>query len=312
MKVGFIGLGTMGSSMAMNVLKGGHELVVHDLNREAVGLHLEAGAPWADTPQQGMERSEVVFTSLPGPPEVHAVALGENGLLHGVRPGKVYFDLSTNSPTLLRQIHEAFAKLGAHVLDAPVSGGPRGARSGRLAIWVGGDRAVYERYKPVLDAIGDQPYYVGPIGAGAIAKLVHNCTGYILQTALAETFSMGVKAGVDPLVLWQAVRHGALGRRRTFDSLAEHFLPGRYDPPDFALRLARKDVALAVEVGREFEVPMRLANLTYAELTEALNRGWGQRDSRVAMLLQEERAGVEVQVPPEHIQAVLDSDRKNA
>ena len=312
MKVGFIGLGTMGSGMALNVLKGGHELVVHDINRDAVGLHLEAGAAWADTPQQVMEVSEVVFTSLPGPSEVQAVALGERGLLHGVRPGKVYFDLSTNSPTLLRHIHEEFAKVGAHVLDAPVSGGPRGARSGRLAIWVGGDKAVYERYKPVLDAIGDQPYYVGPIGAGAIAKLVHNCTGYIIQTALAETFSMGIKAGVDPLVLWQAVRHGALGRRRTFDSLAEHFLPGRYDPPDFALRLARKDVALAVEVGREFEVPMRLANLTYAELTEALNRGWGQRDSRVAMLLQEERAGVEVQVPPERIREVLDRDRPGA
>lgn len=312
MKVGFIGLGTMGSSMALNVLKGGHELVVHDINHEAVGLHLEAGAAWADTPQQVMDISEVVFTSLPGPPEVQAVALGENGLLHGVRPGKVYFDLSTNSPTLLRHIHDVFAKMGAHVLDAPVSGGPRGARSGRLAIWVGGDRAMYEQYKPVLDAIGDKPYYVGPIGAGAIAKLVHNCTGYILQTALAETFSMGIKAGVDPLVLWQAVRHGALGRRQTFDSLTEHFLPGHFDPPDFALRLARKDVSLAVEVGREFDVPMRLANLTYAELTEALNRGWGQRDSRVAMLLQEERAGIEVRVPPENIQEILDSDRKNA
>jgi 3-hydroxyisobutyrate dehydrogenase-like beta-hydroxyacid dehydrogenase len=312
MKVGFIGLGTMGSGMAMNVLKGGHELVVHDINREAVGLHLEAGAAWADTPQQVMETSEVVFTSLPGPPEVQAVALGENGLLHGVRPGKVYFDLSTNSPTLLRHIHDVFAKIGAHVLDAPVSGGPRGARSGRLAIWVGGDRAIYEQYKPVLDAIGDKPYYVGPIGAGSIAKLVHNCTGYIIQTAMAETFTMGIKAGVDPMVLWQAVRHGALGRRQTFDSLTEHFLPGQYDPPDFALRLARKDVNLAVEVGREFDVPMRLANLTLAELTEALNRGWGQRDSRVAMLLQEERAGVDVHVPPEKIQEILDSDRKNA
>jgi 3-hydroxyisobutyrate dehydrogenase-like beta-hydroxyacid dehydrogenase len=298
--------------MALNVLKGGHELVVHDINREAVGLHLEAGAAWADTPQQVMETSEVVFTSLPGPPEVQAVALGENGLLHGVRPGKVYFDLSTNSPTLLRHIHDVFAKMGAHVLDAPVSGGPRGARSGRLAIWVGGDRAIYEQYKPVLDAIGDKPYYVGPIGAGSIAKLVHNCTGYIIQTAMAETFTMGIKAGVDPMVLWQAVRHGALGRRQTFDSLTEHFLPGSFDPPDFALRLARKDVSLAVEVGREFDVPMRLANLTYAELTEALNRGWGQRDSRVAMLLQEERAGVEVRVPPEKIQEILDSDRKNA
>jgi 3-hydroxyisobutyrate dehydrogenase-like beta-hydroxyacid dehydrogenase len=312
MKVGFIGLGTMGSGMALNVLKGGHELVVHDINRDAVGLHLEAGAAWADTPQQVMEVSEVVFTSLPGPPEVQAVALGERGLIHGVRPGKVYFDLSTNSPTLLRHIHEEFAKVGAHVLDAPVSGGPRGARSGRLAIWVGGDRAVYDQYKPVLDAIGDKPYYVGPIGAGAIAKLVHNCTGYILQTAMAETFSMGIKAGVDPLVLWQAVRHGALGRRQTFDSLTEHFLPGQFDPPDFALRLARKDVNLAVEVGREFDVPMRLANLTLAELTEALNRGWGQRDSRVAMLLQEERAGIDVHVPPENIQEILDSDRTGA
>jgi 3-hydroxyisobutyrate dehydrogenase len=312
MKVGFIGLGTMGSSMALNVLKGGHELVVHDINREAVGLHLEAGAAWADTPQQVMERSEVVFTSLPGPPEVQAVALGEHGLIHGVRPGKAYFDLSTNSPTLLRHIHDEFAKAGAHVLDAPVSGGPRGARSGRLAIWVGGDRALYDRYKPVLDAIGDQPYYVGPIGAGTIAKLVHNCTGYILQTAMAETFSMGIKAGVDPLVLWQAVRQGALGRRQTFDSLTEHFLPGHFDPPDFALRLARKDVNLAVEVGREFDVPMRLANLTLAELTEALNRGWGQRDSRVAMLLQEERAGIDVRVPPENIQAILDSGRTGA
>jgi 3-hydroxyisobutyrate dehydrogenase-like beta-hydroxyacid dehydrogenase len=312
MKVGFIGLGTMGSGMAMNVLKGGHELVVHDINREAVGLHLEAGAAWADTPQQVMERSEVVFTSLPGPPEVQAVALGENGLVHGVRPGKVYFDLSTNSPTLLRHIHEEFAKVGAHVLDAPVSGGPRGARSGRLAIWVGGDRSIYDQYKPVLDAIGDKPYYVGPIGAGSIAKLVHNCTGYIIQTAMAETFTMGIKAGVDPLVLWQAVRHGALGRRQTFDSLTEHFLPGSFDPPDFALRLARKDVNLAVEVGREFDVPMRLANLTLAELTEALNRGWGQRDSRVAMLLQEERAGVDVHVPQEKIKEILDSDRTSA
>ena len=312
MKVGFIGLGTMGSSMALNALKGGHELVVHDINRNAAAPHLEAGATWADSPRQVMEASEVVFTSLPGPPEVQEVALGENGLLQGLSRGKAYFDLSTNSPTLIRQIHDVFAKMGAHVLDAPVSGGPRGARTGRLAIWVGGDRAIYDRYKPVLDAIGDKPYYVGPIGAGAIAKLVHNCTGYILQTALAETFSMGIKAGVDPLVLWQAVRHGALGRRQTFDGLTDHFLPGRYDPPDFALRLAHKDVSLAVEVGREFSVPMRLANLALAELTEALNRGWGQRDSRVAMLLQEERAGIDVQVPPEKIQEILDSDRPGA
>ena len=129
MKVGFIGLGTMGSGMALNALKGGHELVVHDINREAAAPHLEAGATWVDTPRAVVEASEVVFTSLPGPPEVQAVALGENGLLHGIRPGKVYFDLSTDSPTLVRRIHDVFAKMGAHVLDAPVSGGPQGARN---------------------------------------------------------------------------------------------------------------------------------------------------------------------------------------
>ena len=310
MNLGFIGLGTMGSSMALNVLNAGHHLTVNDINRDAAAPHLEAGAVWADNAQDVAEAADIVFSSLPGPPEVEAVALGEHGILSGISAGKVYFDLSTNSPTLVRRLHEAFAAHGAHVLDAPVSGGPLGARTGRLAIWVGGDSEVFERCKPVLDAIGDQAYYVGAIGTGSIAKLVHNCSGYILQTALAETFTMGVKAGVEPLALWQAVRQGALGRRRTFDGLQQNYLPGRFDPPDFALRLARKDVSLAVEVGREFDVPMRLANLTLAELTEALNKGWDQRDSRAAMLLQEERAGVEVRVPRDAIEKVLQVERE--
>ena len=137
MELGFIGLGTMGSSMALNVIKAGHHLTVNDINRDAAGPHLEAGAAWADSAQEVAEASDIVFTSLPGPPEVEAVALGEHGILSGISPGKVYFDLSTNSPTLVRRLHDAFAAHGAHVLDAPVSGGPQGARSGRLAIWVG-------------------------------------------------------------------------------------------------------------------------------------------------------------------------------
>ena len=308
MKVGFIGLGTMGSHMAYNALKGGFDLVVHDINRDAAGRHLEEGATWADSPRAVAEASDVMFSSLPGPPEVEAVALGDGGLLSGIRAGKVYFDLSTNSPTVIRRVHAAFAEQGAHVLDAPVSGGPRGAESGRLAIWVGGDKALFEQHKHVLDAIGDKAFYVGAIGTGAVAKLVHNCSGYIIQTALAETFTMGVKAGVDPLVLWQAVRFGALGRRGVFDGLTDHLLPGKFDPPDFALRLARKDVTLAVQVGREFDVPMRLANLTLEEMTEAMNRGWDGRDSRVAQLLQEERSGVQVRVSEDVLKKALEED----
>ncbi len=310
MKVGFIGLGTMGASMAYNCLQGGNEMVVHDIRRESATQHLEAGAVWADSPREVAESSEIVFTSLPGPTEVEAVGLGEDGILEGMTEGKVYFDLSTSTPTLIRHIHEQAAARGIHVLDAPVSGGPRGAASRNLAIWVGGDKDVFDRCKPVLDSIGDKAYYVGPIGCGAIAKLVHNCTGYIVQAALAEVFTMGVKAGVEPLALWQAVRKGAQGRRGTFEGLAEHLLPGKFDPPDFALRLARKDVDLALSVGREYDVPMRLAQLTLQEMTEALNRGWGHRDSRVAMLLQEERAGVEVRVDEALLNALLEEERQ--
>jgi 3-hydroxyisobutyrate dehydrogenase len=250
-----------------------------------------------------------VFTSLPGPVEVEAVALGEQGLLSGMTPGKVYFDLSTNSPAMVRKIHEVFKQKGVHMLDAPVSGGPRGAESGRLALWVGGDEDLFKRLKPVLDAIGDQAYYVGPIGAGSVAKLVHNCAGYIVQTALAEVFTMGVKAGVEPIALWKAVRQGAGGRRRTFDGLADQFLPGKFDPPAFALRLAHKDVTLATALGREHKVPMRLANIVLEEMTEAFNRGWAERDSRVAMLLQEERAGVQIKVTEEAIKEALAIDK---
>ena len=309
-KVGFVGLGTMGANMAFNCLQGGNEMVVHDIRRESATPHLEAGAVRADTPREVAESSDVVFTSLPGPVEIEAVALGESGLLEGLTEGKTYFDLSTNSPTVIRHIHEVMAARGVSVLDAPVSGGPRGAKSRNLAIWVGGDKDLFDKYKSVLDSIGDKAYYVGPIGCGAVAKLVHNCSGYIIQTALAEVFTMGVKAGVEPLALWQAVRRGAQGRRGTFEGLAEHLLPGNFDPPDFALRLARKDVDLAVGVGREFDVPMKLANITLAEMTEAMNRGWDGRDSRVSMLLQEERAGVEVRVDPEILKQALESERQ--
>ena len=309
MKVGFIGLGTMGGHMAYNALLGGHELAVHDIRRGAATRHLEAGATWADTPRQAAEASDIVFTSLPGPTEVEAVVLGEDGIAEGLTAGKTYLDLSTSTPGLIRRIHDELSSRDIHVLDAPVSGGPNGARTRNLAIWVGGDLEAYERCKPVLDAIGDKAYYVGGIGCGAIAKLVHNCTGYIVQTALAEVFTMGVKAGVEPLALWQAVRRGAQGRRGTFEGLAEHLLPGKFDPPDFALRLARKDVDLAVAVGREFDVPMRLANLALQELTEAMNRGWGDRDSRVAMLLQEERSGVEVRVAQDALAQALEAEQ---
>src|SRR5215472_9512605 len=265
--VGFIGLGTMGGKIAANIQTAGYEVVVHDLHRQSASHHLQAGAQWADTPRAVAEKSDVIFTSLPEPADVERVALGADGLIEGIKQGAAYFDLSTNSQSVVKKIHDAFAARGAHMLDAPVSGGPSGAASRKMAIWVGGDKAAFDKYKG----------------------------------ALAETFTMGVKAGMDPVALWEAVRQGVGGRRLTFDGLLNQFLPGKYDPPDFALRLATKDVKLATELGRELGVPMRMCNLAYAEMREACNRGWVGRDSRVVMLLEQERAGVKIAADPEQV-----------
>src|SRR6516164_9278280 len=305
--VGFVGVGTMGGRMAANLQKAGFSLIVHDKHRQAASHHLNAGAVWADSPRAVAAQADVIFSSLPEPPDVEEVALGPDGLIAGIRRGAAWFDLSTNSPGVVKKLNAAFAEKGAHMLDAPVSGGPAGAASRKLAIWVGGDKNAFKEHKAVLDAIGDKAAYIGPIGSATVAKLVHNMSGYALVCALAETFTLGVKAGVEPLALWQAVRQGAVGRRFTFDAMIDQFLPGKYDPPAFALKLAHKDVSLANALGRELGVPMRMCNLTLAEMTEALARGWGGRDSRSVMLLQQERAGVEIAVNPERLREALAS-----
>jgi 3-hydroxyisobutyrate dehydrogenase-like beta-hydroxyacid dehydrogenase len=305
MQIGFVGLGTMGTHMAGHLQKAGHALIVHDLRKEAASPHIAAGAVWADTPRAVAQQAGVIFTSLPEPPDVEKVALAADGLLTGIKPGAAWFDLSTNSPSLVKRLSAAFAEKGSHMLDAPVSGGPQGAASRKLAIWVGGEERVFNTHKTVLDAIGDQARYIGPIGTATIAKLVHNMSGYAVVCVLAETFAMGVKAGVEPLALWEAVRQGAGGRRYTFDGLIDQFLPGKYDPPAFSLKLAHKDVGLATALGRELGLPMRMCELAYSEMTEALNRGWAGRDSRVVMLLEQERAGIEVKVDPGRLKEAL-------
>jgi 3-hydroxyisobutyrate dehydrogenase len=308
MKIGFIGIGTMGGHMAYNLCKAEYEVTVHDLNRDLSKRHLEVGATWADTVKQIAQDSDVIMTSLPGPKEVQDVALRADGLLANMKAGSVWFDLSTNSVTVVRALHAEFAKKGLQMLDAPVSGGPKGAQSGKMALLVGGDRATFDKHRKVLEAIGDQILYIGASGAGTVAKLVHNCAGYAVQAAIAELMTLGVKAGVDPVELWAAIRQCAMGRVRTFDRMGNQFMQHKFEPPDFALKLAHKDVTLATELAREIGVPMKIAGITHAEMTEALNRGWGHLDSRSFLMLQKERAGVEIKVPAEAIQKVLDRD----
>src|SRR5258705_3222438 len=221
--VGFVGLGTMGGRMAANVQKAGFKLVVHDLHRQAASHHLAAGAIWADSPRALAREADVIFSSLPEPSDVEAVALAGDGLIARIKPGAAYFDLSTNSPRVVKKLNAAFALKAAHMLDAPLSGRPACGASRKLAIWVGGDENVFDRHKAVLDAIGDKAAYNGPIGSATGAKPVHNMSGYAIICALAETFPLGGKAGVQPLALWPAGRQGAGGRRLPFDALIDRF-----------------------------------------------------------------------------------------
>ena len=296
--VGFIGLGHMGGGMSGNNQKAGYPMVVYDLREEAARPLLDGGASLANSPAEVARLSDVTFTSLPGPAEVEEVATGPEGVLAGINPGGIYVDLSTSRPTLIREIEPKVRQKGCHVLDAPVSGGKSGAASRNLAVMVGGEREIFDRIKPLLDAFGDKVFYAGTIGAGSVAKLVHNMIGHGVRQAIAEGLTLGVKAGVEPDALWECVRRGSLGRMSGLhEGIARTVFKGEFEPASFALSLSRKDVGLATELGREYNVPMPVANLVEQIAIQGMNRGWGDRDSSVTFLLQEEQAGVEVRAP---------------
>jgi 3-hydroxyisobutyrate dehydrogenase len=207
----------------------------------------------------------------------------------------VYADLSTGSPTVMRRLHAAFKEKGVHVLDAPVSGGVRGAERGSLQVMVGGDEGIYREVKTVLQAVGDKVGYMGPIGAGTIAKLVHNTISLSTRALVAEGFTLGVKAGVKPEALLEALRGASFGQGLILSEVIPNVVfTGDFDRVRFALRLARKDVGLATELAREYDVPMPLAAVVEQIMMEAVARGWGDRDSTAPWLLQEEAAGVQV------------------
>jgi len=301
MIAGFIGLGRMGEGMARNLLKSGVKLVAFDTSQTALDRIVEAGAQRVTSVADLTRKSNVIFTSLPGPAQVEDVVLGAGGVLENSSPETVLFDLSTNALELVRRIHQAFKRKDCTMLDAPVSGGPGGAASGNLVLWIGGEKGAFDQYLPLLKAFSSEQIHVGPIGAGTATKLAHNLLGYMILLAQAEAFSMGVNAGIDPLDLWQAMRFGVVGKGSPLDMLVSQFLPGKYDTPAFALKLAHKDVTLATSLGKELGVPMRLASMTLEEMTEALGRGFAEWDSRSFLQLQLQRAGVKIAVEPERL-----------
>ena len=293
MKIGFIGTGNMGNPMAGNLIKAGHQLVVHDLRRETATALLEMGATWADTPRETAHGNELVFTSLPMPRDVEAVVLGENGVLEGAAPECIYVDLSTNSPTVIRRIETICHGRDVSVLDAPVSGGEYGAAAGTLAVMVGGDEAIFQRIKPVLDAIGSHVVYCGPIGSGMVCKICNNLISMGTGVLLAESLTLGVKAGVDLAVLADVIANSSGSCRRITEKFPRFLFKGNFQP-GFSTALAAKDVRLATDLGRELGLPMDVSNLVDQRYVEALSRDWGAQDSDAVVKLQEEKAGIQL------------------
>lgn len=308
MQIGFIGAGAIGAPLVRNLLKAGYSVAVHNRREATAASLVEAGATWAPDMRAVAAGARFIFSALPGPKEQEAVYRGPNGLIAACAPGTTLLDMTTSAPTLVRALAAEFAAVGCHMMDTPVSGGPKGAANRKLAVLVGGPPEVFEAARFLLDVIGDQVRYIGPVGDATIVKLAHNCANYGIQAVLAEVMTLGVRAGVDPAVLWSALRQGSLGRQRVVDRLADQFLPGEFDKPNFALALAQKDVRLATELGREVDVPMRIASLTYADMTEAVNRGWGARDSRAVLILQQERSNVSIKVPRETLDEILKNE----
>jgi len=298
MQLGFIGVGSIGRPMAGQLLRAGHQLTVHDVRREHADPLLAAGARWADSPAAVAAACEVVATCLPGPIEMEQVALGAQGILEGIRPGALYIDHTTNSPLLVRRVHGALQARNVDMLDAPVSGGTEGAQIRDLLVMVGGEPAVFERARPILEALAERVRHVGPIGCGSVCKVLHNCASFTLDLMMAECWTVAIKAGVAPETIVDVFKNAALGQMMSLNvRLPATYLRGNFDPR-FALKLARKDLGLALELARAYDTPMRLGALCEQEMVEAMARGWADRDASIFLTLQEERAQVQVRVPP--------------
>ena len=293
MRVGFIGLGNMGSPMADFAQRAGHSLVVHDLRREAAASLLEGGATWASSPREVAARCDVVCICVPGPPEMRAVTLGPAGVVEAVNAGAVVIDHTTNAPALVREVGAALAARGAHLLDAPLDGGREGALDGKLTLFVGGDEEVLRRVRPVLDTFSKSVVWVGGLGTGSITKLVHNALAMSIDLLLAECLTLGAKAGVAVPRLVEAFREGCIvSQNMTFTRRMPATLFRGDFTARFALALACKDFELTDDLATQHGVPTRLLDLCRKELLEAMTRGWGDEDRIKASTLQEERAGV--------------------
>jgi 2-hydroxy-3-oxopropionate reductase len=289
-RTGFIGLGIMGLPMAVNLVEAGYPLTVHNRSRGAVEELSARGATPADSPREVAAKSEVVITMLPDSPDVEAVVLGPGGVLEGISEGSLYIDMSTIDPAVSRRIAETMSQRGVDAVDAPVSGGEPAAREGKLSIMCGGSERAVDRARPIFDVLAKTTTHIGPAGAGQVTKAANQVVVALTIQAVAEALMLARQAGVDPARVREALL-GGFAQSRILDLHGQRMLDGAFDP-GFKLRLHRKDLAIALQLGREVQMPLLATGQAAGLMDALLAQGAGERDHSALALIYEQLSGV--------------------
>ncbi|NWG08146.1 MAG: NAD-binding protein [Chloroflexi bacterium] len=292
LKVGYIGLGLMGKSIARNILKAGFPLVVHNRSRAAVEELVTEGATAAFSPREVAGQVDVVFTNLPDSPDVEQVVLGEDGIIEGAHEGLIYVDNSTIKPAVARRIAERLAEKGVLALDAPVSGGDIGARNGTLTIMVGGDASALEKVMPVLLAMGRTVTHVGEAGAGQVAKAANQIMVAAQMVAMGELLVFARKAGVDPKKVVDAIKGGA-AQCWTLDVKPPRLFDGNRNP-GFKAYMQLKDLKIVMETAKEYNIPVSGTEANTKLFQQMIDLGMGELDNSAVVGVIEKLAGVEI------------------
>ncbi len=292
LKVGYIGLGLMGKSIARNILKAGFLLVVHNRSRAAVDELVAEGASAANSPREAAAQVDVVFTNLPDTPDVEKVVLGENGIIAGAHAGLIYVDNSTIKPAAARRIAEKLAKKNVFALDAPVSGGDIGAKNGTLTIMVGGEASALEKVMPVFMAMGRTVTHVGAPGAGQVAKAANQIMVAAQMVAMGELLVFSKKAGVDPRKVVEAIKAGA-AQCWTLDVKPPRLFAGNRNP-GFKAHMQLKDLKIILDTAREYDIPISGTFENTKLFQQMIDMGMGELDNSAVVGVIEQKAGVEI------------------
>jgi 2-hydroxymethylglutarate dehydrogenase len=294
MNIGFIGIGQMGKPMSNKILEAGYSLIIHDLKKDAAVPLLKKGAKWGNTPKEIAESCQIIFTSLPTPQIVEEVVYGSNGLKTGWKDGDIYVDMSTNSPSTIRKIAKDAKVIGVTVLDAPVSGGTKGAETGTLTIMVGGDPASIKKIENILRTMGRKIFPVGDVGCGNVAKLVNNMISLACNSISAEGFVLGVKGGIHPQVLWDVISVST-GNNWCMQQYPNTTFKGNFEP-GFRVSLAYKDIGLALDLGKEYDVPLPVGLAVQKDLNDTMTAGFSDKGVDAVILPLEKATGITVRL----------------